>query len=305
MNAGGGCTRLASRLHAVLTSQNGSATALRKLSCVDCGATRPSYQGLFVFASELPRLHGRLVLLANADVLFDATLAQLPPTPRGHVHTLTVNANGECRWRRQLPWWLPVAVRGGAVPMRADGRAPHTLSWDAYAFRSPLPAGLGATATAAAFGVTRDGPLYMNAFRAENRAACALAVAGAQLHSACLLVRLRHLHGARKMHGAAASLNTDACDGAAEGRARARGAPAPAVPPPPAAPAHGEGWPCEFHDAAPLRLRDGAYTFVVDARICTPSYADVFAGAALEGGGALALTLLLLVGVVWWLLCLQ
>lgn len=280
--AGSSCARLTARL----ITHAGDA-AVRKLKCVDCGSARPTYQDLFVYASSRQsHLHGRLVVLANADVVLDSSLVQLPPTPLGHVHTLTVNTNRECRWKRQpSAWWRRLVSLGAPQPFLVDG-LPISLSWDAYAFRSPLPIILRANATTTAFGTTKEGPLFMNSFRAENRAACALAVAGVQLHSACLLVRLRHLHSAQKTHGAAAAFPTDACEEAMEGRARPKGQAARAVgggrgqaasSSPSAADdggAHhrGEGWPCEYYNAPPLRQSDPAYTYVVDASVCSSGY---------------------------------
>ena len=258
----GGCerlaTRLLARLHVRLPAERKRRAIMRKLSCRE-RTLRATYGELFAFASESLRTDS-LVLLANADIVFDESLTQLPPTPHGHVHTLTVNTDGECRWQ----------------PDEA-----HTMSWDAYAFRVPLPDGLrSSAASAAAFGT--NGGLVMNSIHAENRAACALVLGGASLHSACLLVRVRHVHTAPKMHAEPIEPAhwLDHCEGESYGQAYPKGAPRPNA-------THGEGWPCEYYpmgnwsgDRSPTdaraelgdehrrRARNLAYSYVVNASVC-------------------------------------
>ena len=235
----GGCKQLAARLQGRVRIRR----AMGKLVCRE-RRLQPTYEQMFAFASE--RLQrNRLILIANADVVFDETLAQLPPTPRGHVMTMTVNDNGRCRWQSR--------------------NVPFVMSWDAWAFRPPLPAGVRSAAAMAAFHTM--GGFTMNAPHAENRAACALTLGGVTLHSACLLVRLQHVHNESKMHAPELiGTWTDFCAGEAYAQARVKGSPRPDRL------QGGEGWPCEFY---PLESGSGrrasterAYAYVVNASMC-------------------------------------
>ena len=200
------------------------AAASAKLDCRP-QRTQPTYFEIFEFVSTAALRP--LVVLANADVVFDATLAQLPPLGRGDVHVLTVNARASPRAKRwatrkqdekDLRCPMPAAelatgkewVRmlghnewrpsGGTL---ADWKLFNTsvLSWDAYAMRPPLPGFDADPSSTHGLGLRAALDFYMNEINAENEAACALEVfGGATVHAPCLLVRLRHLHRAPKTH---------------------------------------------------------------------------------------------------------
>lgn len=217
VTADDGCSNLSQRLLAAVPHPERK-RAMRRLECL-ARRTQPTYFELFAFVSTTPLLP--LVVLANADVIFDATLAQLPPLAHGELHVLTVNAvAGRSRARTWAETWA--ALKADAAERRCPiANMPSwgprwnasVFSWDAYVLRPPLPhfsrwqaSATAANTTAANANASRLGlaaslGFFMNEMNAENEAVCALELlTGVRVHAPCLLVRVRHLHRAPKTH---------------------------------------------------------------------------------------------------------
>jgi hypothetical protein len=171
-------------------------------TCVTWGAGQPTYKDMFEYASLQPDgyFHGATVVVANTDIVFDASLAQIP-TVQDEVFILSVNTPPD-----SAVYEAAVGRSLCKTTTTPDARCPwpgwknaNTQSWDAFVLRPPLPTGFAATAKKK--GV--DLGVFMNAIGAENRVKCGLEAAGIEVLNACMYVRMQHWHRCTKqMHHA-------------------------------------------------------------------------------------------------------
>jgi hypothetical protein len=190
----------------------GNTTVIRKglhdkLVCVPSPTGRqPTYKEFFEYANV--SLSGRLVLLANADIVFDESLRRIQPEMimTGEIgFILSVNpppAGGdykeafgtECETNHHKCadchtnlHKCAVGAWQGAPSWRLAG-----WSWDAYVFASPLPAKFDYSAV----------NIVMNMAGAEYIAAYQLEASGYKLYNPCEHVHAWHWHcQGGKMHG--------------------------------------------------------------------------------------------------------
>ena len=148
-----------------------------------------------------PAFAGRIVVLSNADVVFDESIMRAPTllTDLTHkdalVFTVTHGPNKSVydkvhnvpadRRDNNGDLWLPKT----SCPGWKRGVVPWTWSWDAFMFVPPLPH----------LDPARTGH-FMNEMSGEHRTAEALHHAGLTIRNACMLTRLQHYHIAPKMH---------------------------------------------------------------------------------------------------------
>ena len=158
------CTHLAKRLDAALLSTGSVGAA--DFVCVDRVHGQPSYREMFEYASRL-QFKGKVVVMGNTDGATDSTIGRLSGLQQGVVVVLSATGQldspegapvarvyeklvGPLCAERPTSRCLVTDVERHAAAQRAlaDGRPdewrrdrfPEQLfSWDAYAFRPPLP----------------------------------------------------------------------------------------------------------------------------------------------------------------------
>ena len=187
---------------------DGAAAAGRhaKFSCTERSGGQPTYEELFQVASSQPdgAFLGNIVIVSNADVVFDHTLSQMPPVGDTHAYALSVNTKVNktqyLEGMGQEPceevtkkngWTHGSKVRDERCPWKGftNSKGPQALSFDAYAFKPPLPDGWIEKSR-------KLSPLneMPNKLGMENRAKCGLEAAGLTVLNACLWVRMFHYH---------------------------------------------------------------------------------------------------------------
>lgn len=166
-------------------ASNITLTQFGKVTCVD--TFMQPVDETFVWYANVSMPVGK-VLLSNPDVVYDDTLAQLPELVAGvGVHLLSV---------------MPPPYEGafmnifGQQCAHRDERCVWTTrSWDAYVFRTPLPAKLAEKHDLLSF--------PMNYKSAEFYMARALKESGMTLTNPCMFVHAYHWHCfGQKMHAA-------------------------------------------------------------------------------------------------------
>jgi len=190
-----------------------------KLTCQQAGS-QPTYADMFRYSSVQPDgpLVGGVVIVANVDVVFDDSLAQLPRLTGLSAYALSINSKTNLVHYLQATGFATMchgkkAVRDGRCPFwsQQSGYGPSTMSWDGFAFRAlALPADFAERADAA--GSALD--TVMNLIGAENRAKCGLEAAGVSVYNACIWVRLQHYHhcGGLSHNNTEISKPNKACD---------------------------------------------------------------------------------------------
>jgi len=170
---GGNCSKLQGLLEDV---SKRSLTQFHKVNCVDV-FKQPMYEDLFLYADA--NMSAGRVMISNADVVYDETLAQLPELEEGvGAHLLSV-----------IPPPYEGAFRDIFGHQCAGGASTvclwQTRSWDAYVFRTPLPANL-----------TKSHNLQfpMNWMSSEFYMAAALMDSGMKLTNPCMFVHAYHWH---------------------------------------------------------------------------------------------------------------
>lgn len=154
-------------------------TQFHKVNCVEV-LERPMYGDLFLYADT--RMPAGRVMISNADVVYDETLAQLPELEEGvGVHLLSV-----------IPPPYEGAFKevfGRQCPKEPYGMSAsclwHTRSWDAYVFRTPLPANLT---------TMHNLQFPMSWMSSEFYMAAALLDSGMKLTNPCMFVHAYHWH---------------------------------------------------------------------------------------------------------------
>lgn len=188
-----------------------------KLTCVSQD-TQPTYAELFEFANTQPAgpFVGNVVIVGNADAVFDKSLSQMPPVGGKYAYALTINkkvnrtqyldamsddevcpsikTSNEFRGEgvdQTGAWFRGTKVRDDRCPWKGQGnsKGPAATSFDAFVFRPPLPPGWQQRAAALS-----PLDLPMNRLGMENRAKCGLEAAGLTVLNACFWVRLMHYH---------------------------------------------------------------------------------------------------------------
>eukprot|EP01079_Euglenida_sp_SAG-EU17-18_P009991 gene9990-1801_t len=189
--------------HALLGPLRGVPRA--QLACSE-HTGQPTYADMFGFALEQAdrNFHGTVVVISNADVVFDQSLAQLPPVPPYIAYLLSVNAQTEAGLYLQMVGF-PFCKKDkhwsdNRCLSPADGHRrhrPHPVygpfsdSWDAVALRiRELPRDFAERARVHRFPLD----VHMNQFSAEQRMKCGLEAAGLVVLNACLWVRMQHFH---------------------------------------------------------------------------------------------------------------
>ena len=190
-----------------------SAAVLTKL-VVHRWRRQPTYLDLFQVASEeLGRVRTRLVLLANADVVFDASLALAIRSPAfdspcfgGYVFSVRhPDANDQVF----ASWFGESGVRSCARHARnASDRcaSPAGTSFDAFLFRAPLPRHLVGNFSVL---TTPEYPrgVVMNVMTAEHFAGTMFTLARLVMLNPCRFVRASHWHCTAKMHASTRTSN--------------------------------------------------------------------------------------------------
>ena len=214
------CTHLTKRLDAALRSMDTAAAT--EFVCVDRVQGQPSYREMFEYASRL-HFKGEVVVMGNADGVTDSTIGQLSGLQDGSVVVLSATGQfdspegapatrvyerlvGPLCAERPTSRCLVTEVERRAAAQRAlaDGRPdewrvftfPEQLySWDAYAFRPPLPP--------LSQHLLPD-EIFMNHVGGENRAGLALlhAMGRLALPNACGHINWHHLHCNTQTHAA-------------------------------------------------------------------------------------------------------
>jgi len=157
-------------------------TRFPKVICTEI-SHQPTYSSLFEYAnSSIPE---GLVMLSNADVAFDETLALMPDvnaTTQSHVISVfPPQYEGAFRDVFQEPCTHRAERQCGM----------SSSSWDVYVFKPPLPSRL----------LEYDLNFTMNIDSAEFYAAGALNGSGMKLTNPCMLVKASHWHCfSQKMH---------------------------------------------------------------------------------------------------------
>lgn len=146
-------------------------------------AEQPTYADFFQYANTSMSKTG-VVLLANADIVFDGSLRKMTrPKPGEEGQLISVRAppySGEFRsiFQKRCTEVLDKCTR-------------VTKSWDAYAFSLPLVSSLN----------EYDLQFTMNVFTADHRAAYALHESGMRLTNPCMHINAFHFHCfSGKMH---------------------------------------------------------------------------------------------------------
>ena len=182
-----------------------------KFTCVDRLRGQPSYREMYEYAFSLP-LRGEVVVLSNADIVFDKTIDLLRPIQPNKLTVLSVTGGPRdsppdvqrfypAGWRLQPPG----RIFNHCLHWERNGRR-VTCSWDAYVFRRDSVVNMGKSRTL--FRDTRTGREYpMNQLGAENAALAAMRASMHLYHDqnftfsdACLLVHAWHFHQKPKMH---------------------------------------------------------------------------------------------------------
>lgn len=170
---------------AISKYQNRSLTQYHKVECVEVHQ-RPLYGYFFRYANTSMG-YGTQVMISNADVVYDETLAQLPPVEAGlGVHLMSVMPPPyEGAFRDTFHMWC------GGKAIRERRCEKKTRSWDAYVFRTPLPARLK----------DFDLEFPMSVPTSEFYVAGALLESGLKLTNPCMFVHAWHWHCfGQKMH---------------------------------------------------------------------------------------------------------
>ena len=133
-----------------------------KLESVPAG-DRPTFAEMFAFAE---RFAGEVVIVANADIYFDATLAHAAGIGAGEMYALSR--------------WCPETQRICGPPMDSGA--------DAWIFRAPLPAALPAALRAEPRQIAQGMPFC------DHRLARIALDAGLRVTNPSLSVRAWHMH---------------------------------------------------------------------------------------------------------------
>ena len=222
------CTHLTKRLDAAMLSMD--AKAATDFVCVDRVQGQPSYREMFEYASRLLTFTGQIVVMGNADGATDSTIGKLKGLEEGNVVVLSATGQFDspagapatrvyeklvgplCATRPTSRCLVTDEERHAAAQRSlADGHPdewrlftfPEQLySWDAYAFRSPLPR-LNEH-------VLPD-EIFMNHVGGENRAGLALlhALGRPVLPNACGHINWHHLHCNAQTHAVVARARTN------------------------------------------------------------------------------------------------
>ena len=208
-----------------------------RLRCVAWARGQPTYRDLFDFMQvQRSQLATDLVVLANTDLVFDATLSHLRHVPPLQIHTVSVNAAGHTA----MPLVYTAAMAANGQPAdkfvatcdaqvvlhgmkschlsNGDSavRRPSTIvqTWDAYVLNT-------SSFDHAAIRMPRAKlDFYMNMVRAESNALCQLVQAGWQPTNTCTRVRGIHFHCAPKHHNITSELPRIPLPGCAWGEFR-------------------------------------------------------------------------------------
>mmetsp|Transcript_96394 Transcript_96394/g.251210 ORF Transcript_96394/g.251210 Transcript_96394/m.251210 type:complete len:342 (-) Transcript_96394:39-1064(-) len=150
-----------------------------KVICVQV-TERPMYGDLFTYADT--RMPVGRVIISNADVVYDETLAQLPELEEHvGVHLLSIKPPPyEGAFKEVFGHQCPKEPYGTSTSCLW-----HTRSWDAYVFRTPLPANLTES---------HNLQFPMSWMSSEFYMASALLDSGMKLTNPCMFVHAYHWH---------------------------------------------------------------------------------------------------------------
>jgi len=184
-----GCTELTARLLAGLA--NMSVVQQARLRCFE-SQRQPSYRDMFNFASTTVQ-PGSVVVMSNADCTMGPSAMRLTRIQNSHAVVISLASNllpakepfGKVQRSFGLDRCRPAHRCHGNNKLRAPA------SWDAYAFRVPIPFINESTL---------PDNLYMNANYAESKGGQALRKVGLHVTNICLHVSLIALHCGSKMH---------------------------------------------------------------------------------------------------------
>jgi hypothetical protein len=192
-----------------------------RLTCVDRTQPQPSYREMYEFAFTLP-LKGDVVILSNADIVFDETIAKTRAIAKNHLMVLSVTGGpreSPASIQRFFPGASRNALATASYKNMCDSHKNKTCSWDAYVFRRDNEVNI--TAALPYFIDMGDEPpqeFKMNVFGAENAAAYAMHKSGLNPYTqrkgsgsgsgsqawlpraACRHVHAWHFHKGEKMH---------------------------------------------------------------------------------------------------------
>jgi len=185
-----GCTEMKARLLAGLVNQ--SVPQQARLRCFE-RQKQPNYREMLNFASATVR-PGSVVVVGNADGTMDYTATKLTGIQNGHAVVLTLTRARERKPANETFSWVQDSFRlqrcgtmSRCVNHKNLGGPP---SWDAYAFRAPIPF----------INDTILQNIFMNSVSAESWAGHALEKVGLRVHNICQHVSWIDLHCAGRMH---------------------------------------------------------------------------------------------------------
>jgi hypothetical protein len=168
-----------------------------KLRCVPSPTgVQPRYTDFFNYANN--SLAGRLVVLANADIVFDETLRRIEPERILTGEIMFVLSVSPPPWNGRYKEVFgtdcnPTVKCGVGAWQGAPAYKSSGWSWDAYVFASPLPKKFNPS----------EANVVMNMMGAEYIAAYQFERSGVKVYNPCEYVHTYHWHcQGGKMHGA-------------------------------------------------------------------------------------------------------
>lgn len=167
----------------------------KPIRCLPQRGSQPTYAQIFEFANGL---RDRLVVIANCDVVFDATLSSAPLLKSGQAYALSVNTPPNWSMYHALSNMFNRRVGGTPKSYLTDQRCPwknkgiRANSMDAWMIRPPIN---GVIMQAEAHGYALN--TTMNRAGAENRAFCGLVAGGLNVTNACPFIHMAHWHRSR------------------------------------------------------------------------------------------------------------
>jgi hypothetical protein len=179
------------------------------LSCIERAEGQPTYYEMFRYTLH-PNVEGLVVVLSNADQVFDDTLRYAKHIPANMLWTLSTrgfssySAGGSSRLHET---YHRIATNGVAVSTYTRGYCaddqPYSLSWDTYIFQpETIRRSLRASNFLRPNFYRKLIPFFMNELGAENAAlhGLSLGLVNMTYWNACHLISSWHFHLAHKMH---------------------------------------------------------------------------------------------------------
>lgn len=191
-----GCDEFTAELHSFLEPTAPASAA--ELKCTPWNGAQPTYYDLFTFSKQ--GLRDNLVILSNADMVFDESIATLRSLEPSSLVVIATSGLDQYRTPDRIRWYFENFTRlplTHVVSRCYRDDTPRT-SWDAYAFH---PKSLEIFEMD--FTDENSGEIFtMNRNGAENAALEAISRHSGllQYSQICDHVKMWHFHTAAKMH---------------------------------------------------------------------------------------------------------